>query len=210
MRMGKREDGIGPQLVDTLDICVDLDALSKHASLYLRRGIVYLVTETRKRLKKANKWKAKLQRKERRPKLSRSFMMREEYAGKVCDMRQKRREAKFKKQLLQLHLFNGRKQKATRRFKSACSAAKFNRLRHFDRWLFYLRGETFYESRRPQGDGKRWIRTEVGSGFTSDCFVRKIVSVAKNGAWGIMERRDDSYVGYVDLIFYDNYLGGVP
>ena len=76
--------------------------------------------------------------KERRPKLSRSFMMREEYAGKVCDMRQKRREVKFKKQLLQLHLFNGRKQKATRRFKSACSAAKLDRPRHFDRWLFYL------------------------------------------------------------------------
>ena len=99
--------------------------------------------------------------KERRPKLSRSFMMREEYAGKVCDMRQKREEAKWKKQLLQLNLFNGRKQKATRRFKSACSAATFNRLRHYERWLFYLNGETFYESRRPQGDGKRWIRTKL-------------------------------------------------
>ena len=62
MRMSKREGDIGPQLVDTLDICVDLDALSKHAPLYLRRGIVYLVTETRKRLKKDNKWKAKLQK----------------------------------------------------------------------------------------------------------------------------------------------------
>jgi hypothetical protein len=210
VNMSKSETDIKPQLVDTLDICVDLDALSKHASLYLRRGIVYLVTEKRKRLKKANKWKAKLQKKERRPKLSRSFMMREEYAGKVCDMRQKRREAKFKKQLLQLHLFNGRKQKATRRFKSACSAAKFDRLRHFDRWLFYLGGKTLYESRRPQGDGKRWIRTEVGSGFTSDYYRREIVSVAKSGAWGIMKRREDSYVAYVDLIFYDNYFGGVP
>ena len=75
----------------------------------------------------------KIAEKERRPKLIQSLMMREEYAGKVCDMRQKRREAKFKKQLLQLHIFNGRKQKRTRRFKSACSAAKFNRLRHFDR-----------------------------------------------------------------------------
>ena len=130
--------------------------------------------------------------------------------GKLSRRGTKEGGSELKKQHLQLHLFNGRKQKATRRFKSACSAAKFNRLRHFDRWLFYLRGETFYESRRPQGDGKRWIRTEVGSGFTSDYFERKIASVAKRGAWGIMERREDSYVGYVDLIFYDNYLGGVP
>ena len=130
--------------------------------------------------------------------------------GNVCDVEQKREETKFKKQLLQLHLFNGKKQKAKRRFKSACSAAKFNRLRQFDRWLFYLRGETFYESRRRQGDGKIWIRTEVGSTFISSYYRREIVSVAKSGAWGIMERREDSDVGYVDLIFYDNYLGGVP
>ena len=51
-----------------------------------------MVTEKRKRLKKANKWKAKLQKKERRPKLRLSFMMRKEYAGKVCDMRQKGRK----------------------------------------------------------------------------------------------------------------------
>ena len=63
VRMSKSETDIRPQLVDMLDICVDLDALSKHASLYVRRGIVYLVTEKRKRLKKANKWKVKLQKK---------------------------------------------------------------------------------------------------------------------------------------------------
>ena len=62
--MRKGESDIRPQLVDMLDICVDLDALSKHASLYVRRRIVYLVTERRRRrrLKKDNKWKAKLQK----------------------------------------------------------------------------------------------------------------------------------------------------
>ena len=151
----------------------------------------------------------KIAEKEWRPILRRSYMRFEKYWGNVCDVRQKREEAKFKKQLLQLHLFNGRKQKATRRFKSACSAAKFDRLRHFDRWLFYLGGKTLYESRRPQGDGKRWIRTEVGSGSTSDYYRREIVSVAKSGVWGIMKRREDSYVAYVDLKTYGNYLGGV-
>ena len=63
MRMNKRETDIRPQVVDMLYICVDLDALSKHASLYLRREIVYLVTERKRRLKKDNKWKAKLQKK---------------------------------------------------------------------------------------------------------------------------------------------------
>ena len=79
VNMSKSETDIKPQLMDTLDICVNLDALSKHASLYLRRGIVYSATERSKRLKKINKWKKKLQKKERRPKLRRSLAMREEY-----------------------------------------------------------------------------------------------------------------------------------
>ena len=108
-----------------------------------------------------------------------------------------------------MHIFNGMKQKATRRFKSACSAAKFDRLRHFDRWLFYLGGKTLYESRRPQGDGKRWIRTEVGMTYISSYYRREIVSVAKQGVWGVMKRREDSYVAFVDLRTYGNYLGGV-
>ena len=73
VRMSKREIDIRPQLVDTLDICVDLDALSKHASLYLRREIVYSVTERKKILTKDNKWKVKLHKKERRLKLRQSL-----------------------------------------------------------------------------------------------------------------------------------------
>ena len=81
--------------MDTLDICVNLDALSKHASLYLRRGIVYSATERRKRLKKINKWKKKLQKKERRPKLRLSYMRFEKYWENTNVVEQKREEAKF-------------------------------------------------------------------------------------------------------------------
>ena len=45
----------------------------------------------------------------------------------------------------------------------------------------------------------------------SDSGQRRLtIYVAKRGVWRIMKRIEDSYVAYVDLEAYGNYLGGVP
>ena len=79
----KEQGRISSRIVDTLDICFDLEAVPKHLSLYRKRHLSYMTTEKKKRLKKKDRWKVKIPKKERRPRLSYSFMRQENDAKKV-------------------------------------------------------------------------------------------------------------------------------
>ena len=94
-----------PQLVDRLDICFDLGSVPKHQSLYWKRRAIYPVVEKRKRFKKKARWKVKIEKKERRPKLSRSFAVQETKAETRCREKEEAAEKLWKEQQVQIFLY---------------------------------------------------------------------------------------------------------
>jgi hypothetical protein len=200
-----------PQLVDRLDICFDLGSVSKHQSLYWKRRAIYPAVEKRKRLKKKARWKVKIEKKERRPKLSRSFAVQEIKAEKRCRKMEEAAEKLWKEQQVQVFLYSW-KQKVTKRLKGACAAAAFNRFRK--RLRIYCRAygekesicEYMEQYRQTYVNSERWIRIV-------DCRVsqdRTVASVLKTGGWGkIKGPRDGVYEVWVDMEMYGKYIGGV-
>ena len=200
-----------PQLVDRLDICFDLGSVPKHQSLYWKRRAIYPVVEKRKRFKKKARWKVKIEKKERRPKLSRSFAVQEIKAEKRCRKMGEAAEKLWKEQQVQVFLYSW-KQKVTKRLKSACAAAAFNRLRKRLRIYYRSYGEKesiceyMEQYKQTYVNSERWMRTV-------DCRVfgdRTVASVLKTGEWGkIKGPREGVYGEWVDMNMYGKYIGGV-
>ena len=205
-----------PQLVDRLDICFDLEAVSKHLPLYRKRHLSYPTTEKKKRLKKKERWKVKIQKKERRPRLSCSLARKEIKAEKRCREEKEAAEKLCKEQQVQVCLYSW-KQKDTKRLKRACAAAAFNpfnrfrkRLRIYVRVPWSEKGTTICvymeQYKRTFVSSERWMRTE-------DCRVsqgRTVASVLKTGRWGkIKDQSEGVHELWVDMKMYDEYIGGV-
>ena len=104
------------------------------------------------------------------------------------------------------------KQKVTKRLKSACAAAAFNRFRKRLRIYYRAYGEKesiceyMEQYRQTYVNSERWIRIV-------DCRVsqdRTVASVLKTGGWGkIRAPREGVYEGWVDMEMYGKYIGGV-